>query len=66
MQYFWLLQSTWQFQMEDFQKEVLAYFIFEHQQLLPKVDEIRFIVKKSNVSIIGISESKLDLSILNN
>ena len=33
--------------------------------LLPKIDEIRFTAKQSNVSIIGISESKLDSSILN-
>ena len=33
--------------------------------LLPKVDEIHFIAKQSNASIIGISESKLDSSILN-
>ena len=33
--------------------------------LLPKMDEIRFITKHSNASIIGISESKLDWSILN-
>ena len=33
--------------------------------LLRKTDEIRFILKQSNASIIGISESKLDSSILN-
>ena len=33
--------------------------------LLPKINEIRFIVKQSNASMIGISESKLDSSILN-
>ena len=33
--------------------------------LLPKIDEIRFITKLLNDSIIGISESKLDSSILN-
>ena len=33
--------------------------------LLPKINEIRFIAKQSNASIIGISKSKLDLSILN-
>ena len=31
--------------------------------LLPKIDEIRFIAKKSAASIIGISETKLDNSI---
>ena len=33
--------------------------------LLCKIDEIRFILKQSNASITGISESKLDSSILN-
>ena len=33
--------------------------------LLPKIDEIRFIAKQLNASIIGSSESKLDSSILN-
>ena len=50
--------------MEDFQKEGLAYFILEYiLSRLPKIDEVRFIAKQSNTSIIGISESKLDLSI---
>ena len=34
-------------------------------RLLPKIDEIRFIAKQSNASIIGISECELDSSILN-
>ena len=33
--------------------------------LLPNINEIRFIAKQSNTFIIGISESKLDLSLLN-
>ena len=33
--------------------------------LLPKIDKIRFIIKQTNAAIIGISESKLDSSILN-
>ena len=32
--------------------------------LLPKIDKIRFIAKQSNSSLIGISESKLDSSVL--
>ena len=31
---------------------------------LPKIDEVRFIAKQLNASIVGINESKLDLSIL--
>ena len=34
--------------------------------LLPKIDEICFIAKQSNVSVIGISEPKLDSSLFNN
>ena len=44
--------------MDDFFKKGLAYFTF-------KIDEIRFIAKQSNVSIIGISESKLDFQTVN-
>ena len=32
--------------------------------LLPKIDEVRYIVNITNASIIGISETKLDKSIL--
>ena len=46
--------------MEDFQKRACTLYI----SLLPKIAELRFIVKQSNTSIIGISESKLDSSIL--
>ena len=34
--------------------------------LIPKIDELRLIAKNSNPAIIGISESKLDKSILDN
>ena len=33
-------------------------------RLLPKIDELRYIAKLSEVVIIGISESKLDDSVL--
>ena len=49
--------------MENFQKERFAYFTFQYQH--PKIDKIRFLAKQSNASIIGISEYKLDSSILN-
>ena len=51
--------------MEDFQKERIVYFTFYVNSLLPKIDETRFIAKKSNVFITGTSESKLDSFILN-
>ena len=49
--------------MENFQKERFAYFTFQYQH--PKIDEIRFLAKQSNASIIGISENKLDSSVSN-
>lgn len=64
MQEFWRLQGTWQFQVEDFQKEGITYFYLNVNSLLSKIDEIPFIVKQLNTFIIGISEFKLDSSIL--
>ena len=43
----------------------LDIFHLNINSLLPEVDESRFIIKQSNISIIGISKSKLSLSILN-
>lgn len=48
-----------------FQKKGLHIFHVNISSLPPKIDEIRFINKQSNVLLIGISESKLDPSILN-
>ena len=48
-----------------FLKKGLHILHLNINSLLPKIDEIRFIAKQSNHYIIGISESKLDLSILN-
>ena len=45
------------FQMEDFQKKILHILHLNINSLL-----LRFIAKRSNASIIGISESKLDSS----
>ena len=52
--------------MEYFQKNGLHILYLNISSLLPKIDEIRFIAKQSNASIIGVTESKLDSSILNN
>ena len=49
--------------MANFQKERFIYFTFQYQQ--PKIDEIRFLAKQSNASIIGISKHKLDSSVSN-
>ena len=51
-------------------KEILTYLLtyFLHiniNSILPKIDELRHIAKVSNVSVIGISESKLDSTVLN-
>ena len=51
--------------MEDFLKKGLHILQLTINSLLPKIDEISFIAKQSNASIIGISVSKLDSSILN-
>ena len=48
-----------------FKKKSLHILHLNINSLLPKIDEIRFIAKQSNASIIGVSESKLDSSILN-
>ena len=48
-----------------FLKEGLHILHLNINSLLPKISEIHFIAKRSNASITGISESKLDSSILN-
>ena len=48
-----------------FKKKGLHILHLNNNALLPKIDETRFVAKQSNAFIIGISESKLDLSILN-
>ena len=35
------------------------------KNLLPKIDELRYITRPSNTAVIGLSESKLDKSIAN-
>ena len=51
--------------MEDFRKKSLLILHLNINSLLPKIDDICYSAKQSNHSIIGISESKLDSSILN-
>ena len=47
-----------------FKKQGFHILHLNVNSLLPKTDEIRFISKQTNASIIGISESKLNSSIL--
>ena len=51
------------FQWKIFNKKGLHILHLNINSLWPKIDEINFIAKQSNASIIGISESKLDSSI---
>ena len=52
--------------MESIQKRGLHFLHLNINSLLPKIDELRLIAKNSNPAIIGITESKLDKSILDN
>ena len=52
--------------MDDFPEKVLHILHLNVNSLLPKINNISYIAKQSNASIIEISESKLDSSILNN
>ena len=52
--------------MDDFRKKGLLILHLNVNSLLPKTDDIIYIAKQSNASIIEIGESKLDLSFLNN
>ena len=43
-----------------FDKNGLRFLHINVNSLLPKIEEIRFIAKKSKATVIGISETKLD------
>ena len=43
-----------------------VYFTFEYKQFYTKIDQISFIVKQPNASMIGISEPRVNSSILQN
>ena len=49
----------------DFKKRGLHLLHLNINSLLPKIDELRYIAKNSNATVIGVSESKLDNSVLN-
>ena len=52
--------------MESIKKRGLRFIHLNIDSLLPKIDELRLIAKKSNAAIVGITESKLDKTILDN
>ena len=47
-----------------FNKKGLHFLHINVNSILPKIEEIRFIAKKSKVTVISISETKLDGTIL--
>ena len=49
-----------------FKKRGLHFIHLNINSLLPKIDELRHIAKTSKASVIGITETKLDESVLNN
>ena len=49
-----------------FKKRGLHFIHLNINSLLPKIDELRHIARTSKVSVIGITETKLDESVLNN
>ena len=50
--------------MECFNSRGLHFIHLNVNSLLPKIDELRNIAKLSNAAVTGISESKLDDSVL--
>ena len=54
-----------QYLWDNFSKRGLHLIHLNINSLLPKIEELRSIVKSSNAAVIGISESKLDKTIFN-
>ena len=52
-------------QFSPFKTRGLHFLHLNINSLIPKIDELRYIVKLSKVTVIGISETKLDDSVLN-
>ena len=50
-------------ELENIHKQGLHFIHFNINSLLPKIDELREVVKISNPTVIGITETKLDHSI---
>ena len=49
---------------DPFKKRGLHFLHLNVNSLLPKIDEVRYIAEKSNAAVIGITETKLDDSVL--
>ena len=56
-----LNNGTW----SPFKKRGLHFLHININSLLPKIDELRSIAQKSKAAVIGITETKLDKSVLN-
>ena len=50
--------------MESLPSQGLAFSALHVNSLLPKIDEVKLIANKSNAAILGISETKLDKTIM--
>ena len=50
--------------MEHISKKRHALHSIEYNSLLPKIDEIRYVAKLTNATVIGLSETKLDNTVL--
>ena len=55
---------TEDFMWNPFRKRGLHFLHLNINSLLPKIDELRLIAKNSNAAVIGITESKLDKTVL--
>ena len=47
-----------------FQKRGMPFIHLNINNILPKIDEIRYIAKLTNATVIGLSETKLDNAVL--
>ena len=47
-----------------FQKRGMHFIHLNINSLLPKIDEIRYVAKLTNATVIGLSETKLDNTVL--
>ena len=50
--------------MEYFKIKKFKLYPSQHNDLLPKIEELQIIAKSTNTAVIGTSESKLDESVL--
>ena len=47
-----------------FQKRGMQFFYLNINSILPKIDEVRYIAKLTNATVVGLSETKLDNGVL--